>query len=1068
MRKIASLLTVSMFFCSLAFGQPRQVTGTVRDANGAPVPFATVTEAGTRNAVTADANGNFTIRVPENARLTISSTGFTATTVNITNAANVSLTRNTASGQLDEVVVTALGLRRKPQEIGYATATVRPDQITASRSTNLGQALSGKVSGLQVQNNSSGVTGSPRIVLRGLRSLTGNNEALIVLDGVQVPSATLGYINPNDVERVDVLKGGQASTLYGSEGVNGAIVITTKRGGGSKPEITLMYTGNVEEVAYLPKAQYEFGSGSAYGANQTENFHSSENQQYGDRFDGSIRALGRALANGSQLLVPYSANPNARMGFWDKGYTSQTDVSYRAGDANGNLFMSFQNLSTKGIVPGDTYNRNSLRLGAGKTSGKWTTGFDAVYAWDKSNTTNADYYYLSLNTSTWAPLDVIKDWRNNQFGEMSGYFNDYYNNPFWIRDNSRDIRRSQNLNASARLQYKLSSAIDLNARLTLNTITSNTATQNNSYTFTNFSAKQAYSNNFNNNYDRFLTGVGRFISRTNLVGGIGELNSNTTRITGEAYAGYNKNFGNISLKTVVGTQLIALRVKQTQSTTTGIGVPGTFTPAAFNLSNSATGLFTGANPETETRKWGAYVDATVGYKNFVFVHGAFRNDATSLFYNTSSDAGNFSNPNFQTYGGDISFIPTEAFPSIKNRVLESLKLRAGINRNGNDNVSPYGLQLTYGNQTGFPYSGLIGTSVGNTRVNQSLRPENIVSKEAGVELSLFKNRILLEASFYHQNNRDQIISINTSSASGFPAYRLNAADVVNKGMEYDLKVQVWKNRDWAITAQGNYSHNTNEVTNIYAGLDLKKVTYQSAGNYLLSATKGLMFPTLETTSFLRDEQGHVIVDTADGWALRNGQLTPQGTTQPVHILGLGLNVSWKNFTLIANAEYRSGNVVYHSIGQDMTFTGSGAQTNIYHRETFVWPNSVRYDASGKLVPNTNYAVGSYQAIYQGFGDQGYSRGFAGIGEMFVSSAAFWKIRDMNLSYDLPKSLTNRLKVVRGITLSAFARNLVTWLPKDNWYTDPELSNSNGNGQGINNSFNTPPVRQYGGSVKFVF
>jgi TonB-linked SusC/RagA family outer membrane protein len=1067
MRKIASLLTVSMFFCSLAFGQPRQVTGTVRDANGAPVPFATVTEAGTRHAVTADANGNFTISVPENARLTISSTGFSATTVAITNAASVTLSRSNAP-VLDEVVVTALGLRRKPQEIGYATSTVRPDQITASRATNIGQALSGKVSGLQIQNTSSGVNATPRIVLRGLRSLTGNNDALIVVDGVQVPSATLNYINPNDVERVDVLKGGQASTLYGSEGVNGAIVITTKRGGSSKPEITLMYTGNVEEVAYLPKAQYEFGSGSAYGANQSENFHASENQQYGDRFDNSIRPLGRALANGSQLLAPYTANPNARMGFWDKGYTSQTDVSYRAGDANGNLFFSFQNLSTKGIVPGDKYNRNSLRLGSSKTSGKFTVGFDAMYAWDKANTTNVDYYFLSLNTTTWAPLDILKDWRNNQFGEMSGYFNDYYNNPFWTRDNNRDIRRSQNLNASARMQYKVNSNIDLNARLTLNTIAANTETQNNSYTFTNFSARQAYSDNFNNNYDRFLTGVGRFIARTNIVGGIGELNDNTTRITGEAYAGYNKTFGDVSLKTVVGTQLISSRRKQAQSTTTGIGIPGTFTPAAFNLSNTATGLYTGANPISEFRKWGAYLDATVGYRNFVFVHGSVRNDATSLFYSNNPDAGNFSNPNFQTYGGDVSFIPTEAFPSIKNRVLESLKLRASINRNGNDNVNPYALQLTYGAQSGFPYSGLIGTSVGNTRVDRTLRPENVVSTEAGVEVSLFKNRILLEASFYRQRNNDQIISINTSTATGFPAYRLNAADVVNHGMEFDLKTQIWKNRDWSITAQGNYSYNKNEVTNIYAGLDLKKVTFQSSTNLILSATKGQMFPTLETTSFLRDAQGHVIVDTTDGWPLRNEQLVAQGTTTPVHVLGLGLNVTWKNFTVVANAEYRGGHVIYHAIGQDMTFTGSGAQTTIYHRETFVWPNSVHYDASGKLVPNTNYAVGNYQAMYQGFGDQGFTRGFSGIGEMFTSSAAFWKIRDLNVSYELPKGVTSRLKVVRGITLSAFARNLVTWLPKDNWYTDPELSNTTGNGQGINTSSNTPPVRQYGGSIKFVF
>jgi hypothetical protein len=162
-------------------------------------------------------------------------------------------------------------------------------------------------------------------------------------------------------------------------------------------------------------------------------------------------------------------------------------------------------------------------------------------------------------------------------------------------------------------------------------------------------------------------------------------------------------------------------------------------------------------------------------------------------------------------------------------------------------------------------------------------------------------------------------------------------------------------------------------------------------------------------------------------------------------------------------------VIYNDIGTDMTFTGSGAVTALYHRDQFVWPNSVYLDpATNKYVPNTNIAVDNYKAIYQGYGDVSFSRGFAGVGEMYVSSGAFWKLRDLSLSYDLPKSVMNSIKFVKGISITGFARNVLTLRPKDNWYTDPEFSNTNGNSSGLNNTLNTPPTRQIGGTLKVTF
>jgi len=283
MRKFVSLLSVLVLFYALAYGQTqtRSVSGQVRDEKGNAIPNATIVETGTSNATKADVNGNFTIKLKQGGLLTISAVGYDAQTITPL-AGNQIVALSTRSDQVQEtVVVTALGIKRRPRELGYSQSTVNNQTITNGRATNLGQALSGKVAGLTVTNTSASVNATPRITLRGNRSLLGNNEALIVLDGVPVPQNTISYLNPNDIESVTVLKGGQAATLYGADGVNGVLVITTKKGTG-RPQVSFTHTSNVEDVAYLPKFQKDFGSGSGYGATQAENYRPFENQQYGD------------------------------------------------------------------------------------------------------------------------------------------------------------------------------------------------------------------------------------------------------------------------------------------------------------------------------------------------------------------------------------------------------------------------------------------------------------------------------------------------------------------------------------------------------------------------------------------------------------------------------------------------------------------------------------------------------------------------------------------------------------------------------------------------------------------
>ena len=296
---------------------------------------------------------------------------------------------------------------------------------------------------------------------------------------------------------------------------------------------------------------------------------------------------------------------------------------------------------------------------------------------------------------------------------------------------------------------------------------------------------------------------------------------------------------------------------------------------------------------------------------------------------------------------------------------------------------------------------------------------------------------------------------------------MNAAKLKNWGAEVEARANVWKNKNWSVDLNANYTYSTNEVKALFGGLT--SVQLASAGSRtFVFAEIGQPFPLLKTTYFAIDSAtGKTIIDPADGWPTVGNGLKNQGTTIPKHQLGVGAKVTFKNFTFAANAEYRGGYAVYHDLGNTMAFTGSSAATNIYHREQFIWPNSTYFDGS-KYVPNTSIPTSDFYAIYYGWGDLGFSRGVMFNGDFFTTSGAFWKLRDVSLSYNFPSTMLRHLKVVKGGSLTVFGRNLITWLPKDNWYTDPEFSFTNGNAIGINTTGNTPPVRQYGATLNVNF
>jgi len=1049
MRKFASLFAMLMLFSVLAFAQTRTVSGQVRDEKGEAIPFATVTEAGTSNAVRADGNGFFTIRVSETAQLAITAVGFDARTSSLTNAANQTFILTSRIGEIQEVVVTsAIGIKRRPKELGFANSTVQNAEITNGKSPGLAQALSGKVSGLTITNASNSVNPAVKITLRGFRSMTGNNDALIVLDGVPVPQNAISYLNPNDIQDVTVLKGGQAATLYGSDGVNGALLINTKRGSRGKPTITFTSTVNFEELSFLPKFQDTYGSGSDYGGlTPAENYRTYENQQYGDKYDGSIRPLGRIAESGDTFNLPYRAIPGERRRVWDRGFTTTNDVAVSGGDATSRFYLSFQDANTHGIVPKDKNRRDQVRLSATKEFGKVSASFNANYIFERIDQTTSNFYFNILNQASHIPISDLKDWKNNQFANPNGYFNDYYNNPFFELDNNRQIQQNNYFNGSVELNYQPLTWLNFTERVGVARSDFSSKARTGQFIYTEYAKHDAQvPEPFPNDYD----GIDR--AGRDILGNVRDGQSYGQRLNNDLLVTAKKDFGVFSSTLILGQNIQVRRSKSIFVNSGSIVIP-----ELYNVGNR-TGELGGGESNTEQRKYGYYGDLTIGFRDFIYLHGSGRLDGTSLFYLPGRDKDLYQYP---YYGVDVSFILTDAVPSLKSTTLSYLKVRGGYNKNGNDNISPYRLAPDFPLGANFPYGNLAGTTVGDVFPDPNLKPEFVTSYEAGAEASLFKNRLNLDFSVYTQTSKDQVLTVALPPSTGYPSALINVGESKSWGYEADVRGNVIRNSklNWDVSVR--YSNNDNKVISLFGGLTrlnaLSGFTYGQ-----VTIEKDRPFPYFFGTGYVRDSATNlVIVNATDGYPQRTSALLPFGRTLPKHQLGVGTTLRVGDFNFGANAEYRGGHVVYHDLGRTMAFTGSSKVTTTYDRQPFVWPNSGYKDASGKVVPNNDVATrnGHYTA---------WVTHYRQIAENFVTSGAFWKLRDVSLGYNLPASLISRAKFIKTASIGIYGRNLVTLLPKNNWYTDPEFSITTGNGLGINTDNITPPVRAYGVTLSVNF
>ena len=1066
------------------YAQDRSVSGRVTDrASGQGLPGATVLVKGTTVGASTNADGSFSLSVPSTATtLTVSSIGYTSVDQPIGSNATYNVALASDVKQLGEVVVTgALGIQRQQREIGYATATLDTKEVTQARVTNVTNGLSGKVSGLQIQTLNAGVNPSVRVTLRGTRSLTGNNEALIVVDGIISTNEVLVSLSPDDIASISVLKGANAAALYGSQASNGALIITTKKGGNT-PQVTFSHTSQIESVSFLPKFQDEFGPGAntytgtlpKFTADNTPDsgyetqYQGFENQQYGPRFDGSMRSFGEPLANGKVQMLSFEARPDEVKKFFQNAYQTQNGVTFSGGSDKSKFFASYQNTHNNGIIPKDKFDRNTFRLNASQEMGRLSVGFNASYSQSKvdqtPNTEQANSVYWNIfNTTVMAPISTYKDWQNNEFANPNGYYNAFYQNPYFVIDNNRLNDKRNTIVGNIDLGYKVFDWLHLNYRLGATIINQSSLQTQDKFTY------DAYTQALNTN----KSGAG-------ITGYVQDLASNFSRINSDAFVSVDKTFGDITVRAILGNNIQQVDTRYTYQATTALAAPG-----LFNLGNRI-GQLGGFDGTAQSRVYAFYADVTLGYKNFLFLHGSGRNDNISILSPT--------NRSFFYPGVDASLVFTEAIPMLKDlSFLDYGKIRGGYTKVSQVNLlnqaapiyngssisqgvynpsGAYQLNSTYSLGTGFPFGSQASFTADNRLVQPDLVPEATRSLEAGIELGFLKRRVTGAVTYYLQNSTKQTVSSSISNASGYSSLLLNAGEVQNRGVEADLNITpIRSDNGLTVTVGGNFNYNNNEVISLPNGLP--NLPLSSGGNAQLYAIPGQPYPALQGTFYDRTADGLVKMSKikdpftgADRYVpLKATGLKNFGNTQPKYKYGMNASVSYKGLTLAGQGELRTGYVVYNAIGEDLDFTGRGARSTTYGRQDFVYPNSaVSTDGGVTYQPNTG---GLTPGGAEFWASTAYNRGIA---ENFVTSGKFFKIRELSLSYVLPAALLSNTGFIKGVTVNVFGRNLYTWVPKENIYTDPEFSfgSSTSNAVGINSNLQTPPTKFYGANLSATF
>lgn len=1038
MKRILLLTTLCLHVILDVMAQST-VSGKVTDDSGESLPGVNVVIKGTTTGVTTDLDGNYQISIEEGATLIFSYVGFESQEIAVGTRSTIDVTMSGVT-ELQEVVVTGYGIEIAPNRVTYQTEKIDAKDLMTAQQQVAAAGLAGKIAGMQVNVQNNGVKPQTQVLLRGLTSISQSNEAMFIIDGSIATSGAFNDLNPQDIASINVIKGPNASALYGSRAANGAVVVTTKQGSSNGERFVIGINSNMtfENVAYMPDFQTEYGIG------WDGHYDPIENTNWGPRFDGRVRQIGPDFPEGYVLdeqMVPYEPIANNLLDFFQTGKTFQNTVSLSGNDEAGSFYMSLGKTDTEGIVPDDKFERTTIRLNATKNMGQVKLGINSSFYTDETSVVGDEIgdqerplYWFILNTPANIPLTSYKDWQNPEsYAHADNFYNAYYQNPYWAIGTNRDNDKTNRLQGNINGSYDVAENININARIGVNNLTRK-------------GREWRDAQEYNGDIQCCHSPVTSFV-----------------RETESQFAEYNGNLlvsgtfqlsGDLMLNPTLGGAFVDTYFRTSTLRANNLSIPG-----FYDISNG-TGELQGTVNEEQKRVLGLFADIKLGYRDWLWLNLAGRQDYTSTLPLTDNS--------YFYPSASISAVLTEGIPALaNNRILSFAKVTLSNTTTFND-LPIYALNERFFQPARFPFGSLNGFEVATTAVDGAIEKEKLNVWELGMNLAFLDDRIQFQGAVYRGVTNDLITFTTPSTASGANSFLTNIGQLTNEGIELSLGGRVAEISGIKLDANINFTSYETVVDEINPGdeVDETAITTWGGGSYGIFAIEGETYPQLKAQAYSRDPLGRVIVDPNTGDPVR-GKVLSMGKVTPDYILGGTATAGWKGISISATFDYRTGHVYYEQGSDAMEFTGRSIESVSANRQDFVFPNSVIEitNADGVVTgyqENTNITVSNGR---MGFWQNAYND----IKENYVKDATAFKIRELAVNYTLPTALLDNIPLNK-VTVGFIARNPVTILPEENNFSDPEFNNTggraaaSGNAIGIGGYFTSPPTRSYGFNI----
>lgn len=1094
-RKIVLLLAFLLFSWASAMAQEKTVTGKVTDESGNPIFGATIAVKGTTIGTISGENGAYTIRIPErvaNDSLVFSYIGYADQVQSLAGRTTIDVALESADLQVEEVVVTALGISKSRRAVGSGTVQLSGDELNRGQNTNPMEALAGKVAGVDIAS-APGPGASQNIMIRGAASFT-NNQPLYVIDGVPFINTEasgdykygsingaigthqnldklnnqtnlgsgINAINPNDIESMTVLKGAAATALYGSRAANGVVLITTKNGKNTDGKMTVTYDGSiaVERVGYISKSQDRWGQGW-FDSEYQNAFSREENGNWGPQFTGLNQPWGNIYKN-SQKVAKFEYLDSRIRDFYELGVSNSHSVSATGGTQTTSYYFSVSNTHQDGVIPDDydTYNRTTVST---RGSHKWgiatiTSSFN--FSTEKTKAVPSGQG-TSMIQSLWdTPNNIslvdLKD-LNDPFNTVDYFFTPFAMNPYYLLENQSSELRRNKIYGKFQADLQIFKDLKFTYRFGGDVQFSNTASNQSIIKYGPESPISHISTS--NERNGYL-----FNSRNTIY-----------EINNDMFFTYSHALSSTwNVNAILGYSIMETKANTIFGEVTSLDIDG-----FYQLKNSLSDAYASQDQEKK-RMLGAFANIDFDWNRMVYLTVTLRNDWSSTLPNA--------NNSYMYPGVTASWIFTELGDGGHLGPLTFGKLRASYGFTGKD-ADPYSVYNVYTKSqyinpgyngvdyAKFPLNGKQSWMAYSTLGNPDLKPEMTNEYEFGLDLEFFNGRLGFEGDYYNKYTKDLIEQLPIDVSTGFTHMNANLGDVRNEGYELVLHGTPLKLGDFSWKLSVNFSQNYNTVEKLkaqevylggYAGCGIYAVEGKAMGQFKSQVAKKVKG---------KDGLEHIVVD-GNGLVITDEkeQYIDKDVNEKFRA-GLTSTFDYKGFSLSATFDLHYGGYMFSHTKSYLGWTGAGFETTFNDRNLFVVPNSVVETKSDDNAIAHTGSVEENNVVYYELNENPlylsdvpkfYSEGGFDKDNDLIIDRSYLKLRNVTLSYTLPRSLVSKWKL-QDVRFSLSAANILLWTPAENCYVDPETTTYGNNIMSKFGEYFANPTNQVytlGVSVKF--